>query len=153
MDRYSFSHLPHAVLLQAAKTTWTGRSGDTAVFLAQLAEIDARKLYVPEGFESMQRYCEGVINELVARLTRVSGDYSYGPFLIARSLLPRLETIEPRVGWGWRHHAFLSAHRQGRRIVHLTGDYPCPPDQRHEDDAERMHRLAQLSQNILGLIA
>jgi hypothetical protein len=28
------------------------------VFLAQLAEIDSSKCYVPEGYESMQRYCE-----------------------------------------------------------------------------------------------
>jgi hypothetical protein len=38
------------------------------------------------------------------------------------------------------------------RVVQLTDDYPCPPDQRHEDDRERTHRLRQLSQNILGLI-
>jgi hypothetical protein len=35
----------------------------------------------------------------------------------------------------------------------VTGDYPCPPDQRVEDDAERTHRLRQLGENILGLIA
>jgi hypothetical protein len=103
-------------------------------------------------FPEVQRYTESVINHLCAQLTGCPGDYSYGPFLMHRALLPQLRQLEPRLGWGWRHATFLAAHRRGLRVVQLTDDYPCPPDQRHEDDRERTHRLRQLSQNILGLI-
>ena len=56
------------------------------------------------------------------------------------------------LGWGWRHAVFHAAHRGGLRVEHVIDDYPCPPDQRVEDDAERTHRLRQLSDNIRGLI-
>jgi hypothetical protein len=100
----------------------------------------------------MQRYTEGVINHLCGELIGAPGDYSYGPFLMNRALLPSLSSLAARLGWGWRHFAFLTAHRLGFRVQHVTGAYPCPPDQRHESTTERTHRLRQLSQNILGLI-
>jgi hypothetical protein len=100
----------------------------------------------------MQRYTEGVINRLCAEMLGVAGDYSYGPFLMARALVPRVERLEGSLGWGWRHRIFLACHRERLRIVHVKGDYPCPEDQRVESDEERTHRMRQLSQNILGLI-
>jgi hypothetical protein len=103
-------------------------------------------------FPPMQRYTEGVINRLCSELIGVSGDYSYGPFLLNRALVPSVESLEPTLGWGWRHCIFRTAHRQGRRIVHVIGDYPCPDDQRAEDEDERAHRMRQLSENVLGLI-
>jgi hypothetical protein len=103
-------------------------------------------------FPPMQRYTEGVINHLCGELLAVSCDYSYGPFLLNRTLVPFVEALEPTLGWGWRHHIFRTAHRQGRRVVSVIGDYPCPDDQRTEDDEERAHRMRQLSQNLLGLI-
>ena len=54
--------------------------------------------------------------------------------------------------WGWRHFVFATAARAGYKIRHVVGDYPCPPDQREENDAERLHRLRQLQQNIQGLL-
>jgi hypothetical protein len=103
-------------------------------------------------FPEMQRYTEGVINHLAGSLIAADGDYSYGPFLMNRALLPHLTPLESRLGWGWRHFAFLRAHREGFRVHHVSGDYPCPPEQRYESPADRAHRLRQLSQNILGLI-
>jgi hypothetical protein len=103
-------------------------------------------------FPEMQRYTEGVINHLAGSLIGADGDYSYGPFLMNRALLRHLRPLEPRLGWGWRHFAFLRAHREGFRVHHVRGDYSCPPDQRHESAADRAHRMRQLSQNILGLI-
>lgn len=103
-------------------------------------------------YPRMQRYTEGVINHLCAELIGPRGDYSYGPFLMNRALLPSLARLDRSLGWGWRHYAFHTAHRHGLRVLHLEDDYPCPPDQREEDDAERTHRMRQLSQNILGLI-
>ena len=47
---------------------------------------------------------------------------------------------------------FAAAARAGYRIGHVVGDYPCPPDQREENDVERLHRVRQLQQNIHGLL-
>ena len=104
-------------------------------------------------YPPMQRYTEGIINDLCGQLLGCPGDYSYGPFVVSRALLPPLRSLRHDLGWGWRHFAFRAAHVLGLRVVHVTGDHPCPPDQRVEDDAERAHRLRQLSENIQGLIA
>jgi hypothetical protein len=104
-------------------------------------------------FPPMQRYTEGVINQLTGGLIGCAGDYSYGPFLMDRKLLPCVAAMEPRLGWGWRHFVFLAAHRRGLRVSHVTGDFPCPPEDREESDGDRVHRLRQLSENVLGLIA
>jgi hypothetical protein len=103
-------------------------------------------------FPPMQRYTEGVINQLCGELVGVVGDFSYGPFLMDSALMPLTAGLDLRLGWGWRHFMFRTAHRHGRRVVPLAGHYPCPEDQRAENDAERSHRLRQLSQNVLGLI-
>jgi hypothetical protein len=34
----------------------------------------------------------------------------------------------------------------------FEADLPCPPDQREDDLAERVHRLRQLSQNLQGVV-
>jgi len=103
-------------------------------------------------YPPMQRYTEGVINRLCGERIGCPGDYSYGPFLLSRALVPHLLRTRRHLGWGWRHFAFHTAHRLGLRVDHLGDEYPCPADQRTEDDAERLHRLRQLSENILGLI-
>lgn len=103
-------------------------------------------------FPPIQRYTEGVINHLCGELIGVSCDYSYGPFLLNSMLLPSVEAMEPTLGWGWRHFILRTAHRLGHRVVPVIGDYPCPDDQRTEDDEERAHRMRQLSENVLGLI-
>ena len=104
-------------------------------------------------FPPMQRFAERVINRLCADLIGVAGDYSYGPFLLHRALLPIVAAMPPSLGWGWRHAAFLAAQRERLEVLHVTGSYPCPPDQRQEDAAERAHRMRQLSENILGLVS
>jgi hypothetical protein len=104
-------------------------------------------------FPPMQRYTEGVINHLCGERLGPAGDYSYGPFLIARDLLPAISTLDATLGWGWRHAAFAATVGSGLRLAFVTGDYCCPPDQRGEDEAERAHRVRQLSENIRGLLA
>ena len=120
--------------------------GRPGVVLASRSD-DSLATYPP-----MQRYTEGVINELCATLIGRAGDYSYGPFLMHRALLPVVAGFGAHLGWGWRHAAFRAAGRAGLDVVHISGDYPCPVDQQSEDDAERTHRIRQLSQNLLGLI-
>jgi hypothetical protein len=103
-------------------------------------------------FPPMQRFTEGVINHLCAVHIGVVGDYSYGPFIMDRALLPHVSALDGGLGWGWRPSTFLAAHRLGLRVVHLADDYPCPAEDLDEDERERAHRMRQLSQNILGLV-
>lgn len=103
-------------------------------------------------FPALQRFTERTINELCARFIGTPGDYSYGPFVLNRQLVPGVLGLAPDVGWGWRHFLFGSAARLGYAVTHVVGDYPCPPDQRDEDEAEQLHRVRQLAQNIQGLL-
>jgi hypothetical protein len=102
-------------------------------------------------FPPMQRYTESIVNHLCGDLLGVGGDYSYGPFLMPRRLLSKV-TLPPNLGWGWRFAAFRAARCEGLPIVHVPDDLPCPVEQRDEDDADRVHRVRQLSENLLGLI-
>lgn len=106
-----------------------------------------------ETYPGVQRHTEGMINDLCGESFGVAGDYSYGPFVMHRSLVPWVARIAPDLGWGWRHFIFAVAHRLGHRVVHVTGEFACPEDQRAEDDRERLHRLKQLDQNVSGLQA
>ena len=115
--------------------------------------LAARTREAFETFPPMQRYAEGVANELCARFCGSEGDYTYGPFLIAKALLPLLKRAELSLGWGWRPFMFRQATELGWQIVHVAGNFECPLDQRDEPDADRIHRLRQLQQNIHGLIA
>ena len=103
-------------------------------------------------FPAMQQYTETVINHLCGDAIGTRGDYSYGPFLMNRALLPSVAQVDARVGWGWRHFIFRTAHRRGYRVEHIEGDFYCAPEQRTEDELERRHRVRQLSQNLAGLI-
>jgi hypothetical protein len=103
-------------------------------------------------FPPFQRYTERTINKLCARFIGTPGDYSYGPFLLNRELVPRLAGVPPEAGWGWRHFIFGSAARLGYTVAQIVGEYPCPPDQQHEGESERLHRLRQLGQNVQGLL-
>jgi hypothetical protein len=106
-----------------------------------------------QSFPPMQRYAEGVVNHLCGDALGVAGDYTYGPFLLSRSLAGEVSSTADDLGWGWRPYTFRAAHRCGMRVVHVCDHYCCPTDQRGEDDGERVHRLRQLRDNILGLIA
>jgi len=99
-----------------------------------------------------QRYVESVVNELCGARTGVRGDYSYGPFIMTRRLARHVSCAPATLGWGWRPFVFVASSRQGFGIQHVVGDYECPPDQMREDEAERLHRLRQLRDNVAGLI-
>jgi hypothetical protein len=103
-------------------------------------------------FPQLQQYTESVINTLCGEYTRQRGDYSYGPFLIDRRLVPHVLSIREDIGWGWRPFVFALAPRFGLAVTLVGGEHPCPPGQRIEDDAERLHRIAQLQQNLRGLL-
>lgn len=104
-------------------------------------------------FPQFQQHTEGCLNVLMADLVGATGDYCYGPFLMDRALAGYVERAADDLGWGWRPFLFRTAHTLGYRIVQHAGEYVCPPDQRVDTDAERLHRLRQLRQNVDGLIA
>jgi hypothetical protein len=66
MPRYTLTHLSDAVLLRDLAALVARHRATTAMLLAHIAEVDARKLYVPAGYSSMYAYC---VDEL-----RLSGD-------------------------------------------------------------------------------
>lgn len=114
-----------------------------------LAARSARSL---ETFPPTQRYTEAVINRLCGERVGVPGDYSYGPFVMPAALVPVVASMDPSLGWGWRHALFVAAHERGLDLQHVVGEHPCPDDQRDEDAREWAHRLRQLSENLRGLI-
>ncbi len=135
--------------------------GGLAAFLEQTSSrlarpalaVAARSAGSFETFPPVQRHTERTINDLCGESFGAPGDYSYGPFLMHRSLAPWVSRVPPDLGWGWRHFIFAVAHRLGHEIHHIPGEHPCPEDQRAEDDRERLHRLKQLDQNVSGLQA
>jgi hypothetical protein len=135
-----------AQLWEFVRSAAAGVGSQAGVVLAARSDESFRT------FPPMQRYTEGIINRLCGDLIAHPGDYSYGPFLLPRSLVPAVAALPDDLGWGWRHRMFVEANRHGLAVSHIVGDFRCPIDQRIEDDAERRHRLRQLSQNILGLI-
>lgn len=102
-------------------------------------------------FPPVQRSTEARINTMTGDAVGRRGDYSYGPFLLNAELAGRIGTAPASLGWGWRHFMFGLAHRLGYRLVHVTGDYECPTDQRQEGPHERRHRERQLDENLAGL--
>ena len=53
MDAFETSHLSHRALLLDLRTSKGSESRSTAVVLSRIGEVDARKLYRPEGYPSM----------------------------------------------------------------------------------------------------
>jgi hypothetical protein len=77
MRDYSLTHVRDAVLLRDLAALVGHERVTLAVLLAHLAEVDARRLYVPAGFSSMHAYC---VNEL-----RFSDDAAYKRIQAARA--------------------------------------------------------------------
>jgi len=59
VHRYSLAHLPDPALLRALTALVAQDRTTTAALLAHLAEVDARRLYLPAAYPSMFAYCVG----------------------------------------------------------------------------------------------
>ena len=59
MSKYSRTHLSDGALLRDLEQHVACERGDAAEVLADLAEVDARKLYLPAAFPSMYAWCVG----------------------------------------------------------------------------------------------
>lgn len=108
-----------------------------------------------EGFASFpafQQMTEETINRCCSVVTGLQTDYCYGPFLFHAQLVPFLNTIRDDAGWGWRPYLFALAQRLGWQLDVYEGSFLCPMDQRNEDPGEKIYRMKQLTQNIVGLV-
>jgi hypothetical protein len=103
-------------------------------------------------FPTFQQATENAINRCCAELIGPEVDYTYGPFLLRRELVPYLDLIQEDIGWGWRPFTFGLAHRLGLPVTSWEGDFACPSDQCEDDPGERLYRIRQLHQNIQGLL-
>src|SRR2546428_12807578 len=61
MRSWSLTHLSDGELRRDLSSAVARERTSTAVLLAHIAEFDARKLYVAEGYASMQAYCVGAL--------------------------------------------------------------------------------------------
>jgi hypothetical protein len=102
-------------------------------------------------FPSFQQMTETTINNSCKEIIGKSFDYTYGPFVLNRNLIPHLKNFNPDLGWGWRPYAFIIAKRLGYNIDAYKGDFLCPEDQRNDTPKERIYRMRQLAQNIDGI--
>ncbi len=59
MNSYSRTHLADRALLTQTRDRVTHQCEDTAELLADLAEVDQRRLHLTEGYDSMLRFCLG----------------------------------------------------------------------------------------------
>jgi hypothetical protein len=57
MQNYSLAHVRDTVLLRDLAALVSQDRVTTAMLLAHIAEVDARRLYVPAGYPSMHAYC------------------------------------------------------------------------------------------------
>jgi hypothetical protein len=119
---------------------------DTGVLLAARSEKGFNT------FPAFQRMSETTINNCCAELTGFPFDYTYGPFIFNRKLLPYLVNLPDDIGWGWRTAVFGVAGRMGCNIEVITDDYSCPVSQRDEPAAEKIYRMRQLSQSVQGVV-
>jgi hypothetical protein len=91
---YTLSHLTDAALLRDLDTRLSEQNGSTAVLIATLAEVDARRLYLPAGYSSMFAFCVGKLH--------MSEDESYKRIQAAR-LGRSYPTILPALADGRIH--------------------------------------------------
>lgn len=103
-------------------------------------------------FPAFQQMTETAINNCCKEIVGKEMDYCYGPFLFSSNLVPYLKLLKDNIGWGWRPFVFAVAHRLGFLVKNYEGGFTCPPDQQNDDEAERIYRMKQLTQNINGLV-
>src|SRR5712671_4841750 len=77
MHAYILTHLSDAILLRDLAALITRDRITTAALLAHIAEVDARRLYLPAGYTSMHAYC---VDKL-----RLSEDAAYKRIRAARA--------------------------------------------------------------------
>jgi 5-methylcytosine-specific restriction endonuclease McrA len=130
MRAYALTHLSDAVLLRDLTALVAQDRITTAVLLAHIAEVDARRLYLEAGYPSMHAYC---VDEL-----RLSKDAAYKRIQAARAARA--------------HPVIFAAVADGR--LHLTAVRllaPClTPENADELLAAATHRRRSEIQQLLA---
>ncbi|TDH29200.1 hypothetical protein EXU57_03785 [Segetibacter sp. 3557_3] len=103
-------------------------------------------------FPEFQQKTETTINFCCTEVIKQELDYTYGPFLLTRELIPYFSRLPDSIGWGWRPFAFVLAHKLGFKVRSQPGEFNCPEPQRSDDASERLYRMRQLAQNIEGVL-
>lgn len=103
-------------------------------------------------FPPFQQMTETTINNCCRELIQRNADYTYGPFIMKKDILPHLLQLPDNIGWGWRPYAFNIAKRLGYDVEFAEADFFCPADQKQDTPRERIYRIKQLQQNIEGLL-
>lgn len=129
-------------------------------FLQRAAKNAGASVVVPcrdeESFRTFpagQQRTERSFNELASFFLGTEADLLYGPLLFdRRRALPFIHDVAGDLGWGWRPYVIARCVRAGYSVACEPGSFPCPPEQRREDDpTTRVYRLEQLAQNVEGL--
>ncbi|MEO5995773.1 MAG: hypothetical protein ABIN89_03610 [Chitinophagaceae bacterium] len=103
-------------------------------------------------FPAFQQMTETTINNCCSEITGLNIDYTYGPFIMNRLLVPSLAELKNAIGWGWRPFAFVMANKMGYDLKAIEGDYFCPVEQREDCVSERIYRMRQLSENMEAIV-
>jgi hypothetical protein len=103
-------------------------------------------------FPSFQQMSERAINNCCKEIINQFFDYTYGPFILNKKVVPYLRLVHEDIGWGFRPYLFGIARRLKLTIESYEGDFTCPDEQTTDSAAERIYRMRQLSQNIQGLV-
>ncbi len=99
-------------------------------------------------FPPFQRRAEHFLNDMLANITGNVCDYSYGPRILSRDLLPHIDDLGESMGWGWMTYLVLAAHRLNKEVKNIELSLPCPPDQQGETENDKKYRLQQLQQHL-----
>jgi len=86
MSKYSLTHLADGTLLRDLTALVARDRANIADLLAHLAEVDARRLFVPAGYPSMHAYCEqelGFSEDVANKRIRVARKAREVPALFA----------------------------------------------------------------------
>jgi hypothetical protein len=123
------------------------RQEDTAIFLA--ARDEASFSTFPIGQQTTERAVQQVAGVFLCPLP----DLLYGPLVLDLEMaMPHLDAITDDLVWGWRLYLIARAVKNGRAVRGVTGSFPCPMDQRDEDDpASRLYRIEQARQCLEGI--
>jgi hypothetical protein len=134
-----FSHGAGAFLVEAS-------SRDCPVWIA--ARDQASFATFPAGQQATER----AVNQIAGVFLAPLPDLLYGPLILdLAAVMPYLDAIPDDLVWGWRLYVIARAARSST-VRSFVGHFPCPMDQRDEDDeATRLYRIEQARQCLQGL--
>jgi len=135
-----FQHQANAFLSAASKQ-------NAAIYIAARDESSFST------FPAGQQATERAVNQIAGVFLRPLPDLLYGPLVLDLDVvLPYLELVADELVWGWRLYLIARAVRSSAVVAASVGAFPCPSDQRDEDDeATRLYRLEQARQCLEGI--